>query len=652
MSISVVHVALTPLAGSPIRIVNALNDHTDVRARLVVLNPGAYGNRSFLGDLDWRSEADAAREILASADIVHLHHYFDLENNPFEVNFRELCLDRVRFVRQFHSAPLTIARGDAALANRIVQSDEAQLVIAQYHERFFPRARLVPNVVPLDDELCRPRSNHRTDHPVVFFSPSRDEAAWSVQPGQTRWDTKGAPETERLLQRVVSACPIAKVAVVRNMPHDQCLRARQSSDVAIDEMVTGSYHLTSLEALAQGLPTFAFLDGRTLSTLAELTGTHTHPWLNFRLEEAEGALIELIQDATLRRELGDFARRWMEKYYNDRLMVGHYVRAYEDLLDSPETFRRPRLHNESRRTTFLAQRCDELIWEKRKERMVEARQVIESIDEPIHRSGHKSSMPEWIKAPVHRALRKYTSVRIDEIQALQERLKATEDLLRFVAADETHRWLYQNRLERMDATLDLFDAKRREFHLDRYRFASQRVAGKKVLDCATGTGYGVRLLREIGNAASVIGVDIDLKAIEYARRNHQVGSTRFVCSSADCLALPDASVDIIVSFETIEHVPDDGALIAEFYRVLRPGGQLIVSTPNQWSLADAPFHVREYDRQSFEAVLAPGFECREIYNQNSGSETPLNRGQARGIVAMSAANEQLAECFIAVCRRK
>ena len=68
-----------------------------------------------------------------------------------------------------------------------------------------------------------------------------------------------------------------------------------------------------------------------------------------------------------------------------------------------------------------------------------------------------------------------------------------------------------------------------------------------------------------------------------------------------------AAIDIVVSFETIEHVPDDCALIAEFRRVLRPGGQLIVSTPNQWPLADAPFHVREYDRQSFEAVLDPRF---------------------------------------------
>src|SRR5258707_3441318 len=119
MIIRVLHVALTPLAGSPIRIVNALNSYTEVRARLVVVDPGAYGSRTFPGDLDWQSQIDEVREVLEKADIIHLHHFFDLEDNPFRIDFRTLCGDRVRVVRQFHSAPLTIARGDYSLAERI-----------------------------------------------------------------------------------------------------------------------------------------------------------------------------------------------------------------------------------------------------------------------------------------------------------------------------------------------------------------------------------------------------------------------------------------------------------------------------------------------------------------------------------------------------
>lgn len=221
-----------------------------------------------------------------------------------------------------------------------------------------------------------------------------------------------------------------------------------------------------------------------------------------------------------------------------------------------------------------------------------------------------------------------------------------------VLLDRSMQWLQENRLERMDATVEIFDQKRREFHLDRYRFAARQVRGRHVLDCACGTGYGVRLLREMGEAASVIGVDINDKAIAYAWQKHRVDSTSFICSSGDSLALPDNCVDIVTSFETIEHVPDDVALVEEFYRVLRTGGVLIVSTPNQWPLKDTPFHAREYDRKAFVDLLESCFHCVELYNQNSGCITPHNHGQARGIVVTTPGNEHLAECYLGVCRRK
>jgi 2-polyprenyl-3-methyl-5-hydroxy-6-metoxy-1,4-benzoquinol methylase len=223
---------------------------------------------------------------------------------------------------------------------------------------------------------------------------------------------------------------------------------------------------------------------------------------------------------------------------------------------------------------------------------------------------------------------------------------------RDITRDGIYRWLHENRLERMDATLELFDATRREFHLDRYRFAAARVRDKQVLDCACGTGYGVRLLREDGQAAHVTGVDLDARSIQYAWMMHNPGGTFFIEAPGDRLPFSAESFDVVTSFETIEHVPNDAALIDEFYRVLGPGGMLIISTPNQWPLADTPFHVREYNRSSFLQVLERKFECLELYNQNSGSPTPLNHEQPRRIVPTTPTNQQLAECFVAVCQRR
>lgn len=649
-TLNVVHVALTPLAGSPVRIVNAFNRYTIGRARLIVLHPNAYGDRRFEGDIEWSCDAEEALMLLHEADIVHLHHYFELENNPFGINFKQVS-PRACFLRQFHTHPLTIACGDEGLAKRIVNSDLPQLVIAQYHERFYPRARIVPNIVPLMNQLYLPIARNGDD-PVLFFAPTFGHSAWEVPENNTRWETKGAPETEELLQKVVRACGKGQVLVRRNIPHEQCLQEKQASDIAIDELITGSYHLSSLESLSQGLPTFAYLDARTLDTVYELTGTHIQPWLNFRLEEAPRPLCELIDDAKLRQEMGAYSREWMETYYSDQQMVAHYVHAYEDLLERPEKFNRLRFDPTNRRAFWLAQCRDDLVWESRNQASVD--QPVSQEREPIKLFLTETSKPSrvrgWIKQRAHALIKRFTSVRMDEIESLQGHLTDLEKTLDFVHANEINRWLYANRLERMDATVSLFDAKRREFHLDRYRFAAKRVKGKYALDCACGTGYGVRLLHEEGKAANVIGVDIDEKAIEYAQKKHRAVNTYFVRATANQLPIADGSADVITSFETIEHLPDDAALIKEFHRVLRADGILIISTPNQWPLATTPFHVREYNRRSFIAVLEGRFDCIEIYNQNSGSETPYNHGQPRGIVATSTSNQDLAECYIAICQ--
>ncbi|MDG2422821.1 MAG: class I SAM-dependent methyltransferase [Phycisphaerales bacterium] len=147
-------------------------------------------------------------------------------------------------------------------------------------------------------------------------------------------------------------------------------------------------------------------------------------------------------------------------------------------------------------------------------------------------------------------------------------------------------------------------------HVHRYLLARQFAADRDVLDIACGEGYGTELLASV--ARSVVGVDIDQKTIERARLVHKGPGIRFETGS--CLAIPleDDSIDVLVSFETIEHIADHGAFMTEIRRVLRPGGLLLISTPDPDNYGhddegDNPFHVKELKRSEFANLIDKSF---------------------------------------------
>jgi SAM-dependent methyltransferase len=155
----------------------------------------------------------------------------------------------------------------------------------------------------------------------------------------------------------------------------------------------------------------------------------------------------------------------------------------------------------------------------------------------------------------------------------------------------------------------------RLLHLARYEFAQRFVGpGDRVLDCACGVGYGAALLAEAG--ASVIGVDLSPTAIRYANWRYGRQGLSFLCGDAARLPFPDSSFDVAVSFETIEHIHDDEGFLSEMSRVLKPNGALVVSTPWQpWFGPKWPYHVREYTRPQYEALLRKRFFVRDFVPQ-------------------------------------
>ncbi|HDS0949464.1 TPA: methyltransferase domain-containing protein [Stenotrophomonas maltophilia] len=155
-------------------------------------------------------------------------------------------------------------------------------------------------------------------------------------------------------------------------------------------------------------------------------------------------------------------------------------------------------------------------------------------------------------------------------------------------------------------------------HLHRYHFASRFCQGKRVLDVACGEGYGSRILSNA--ASSVVGVDISADAVAHAQGKYASGSLEFVEASAASLPLPDDSFDVVVSFETIEHHDQHEEMLSEIRRVLRPGGLLVLSSPNKqyYSIEPGysnPYHVKELFREELLALAGRYFSAVQVYSQ-------------------------------------
>jgi len=161
-------------------------------------------------------------------------------------------------------------------------------------------------------------------------------------------------------------------------------------------------------------------------------------------------------------------------------------------------------------------------------------------------------------------------------------------------------------------------------HLKRYNFAYPHCAGKRVLDVACGVGYGSHYLAK--TASEVTGVEIDPESVAYAKKHYALSNVKFFEMDATKLAFKDASFDVVCSFETIEHIPNIDGYLAEIVRVMTPEGLYIVSTPQVKTTTYKPanpFHVVEFSKADFQALLGKYFNLLDFYGQRR-IQSPLH----------------------------
>jgi len=155
-------------------------------------------------------------------------------------------------------------------------------------------------------------------------------------------------------------------------------------------------------------------------------------------------------------------------------------------------------------------------------------------------------------------------------------------------------------------------------HLHRYAFAREICRGKRVLDVASGEGYGTYQLAEV--AASVVGVELSAQVVEHARASYRRDNLSFLQGDLEELPVETGDFDCVTCFETIEHVGDQPKAVAQLKRALKAGGVCFISTPcreeyNRIATAQNSFHTHEMEIPEFRALLAPHFARVAIYTQ-------------------------------------
>jgi SAM-dependent methyltransferase len=206
-------------------------------------------------------------------------------------------------------------------------------------------------------------------------------------------------------------------------------------------------------------------------------------------------------------------------------------------------------------------------------------------------------------------------------------------------------------------------------HYARYLFAAPLVAGRRVLDIACGLGYGSHLLAQAG-AQAVIGVDISPEAIAYAREHYAHERVLFECKDIVALNIDtDGRFDVIVCFETLEHVPEVERSLDVLAGLLDKQGSLVISIPNDLGLnVDNPYHLTRFTQDQFLDLLRARFKVVMPYYQNdlaasmvwrldsageateSATDLPMVPIQA-SIFNYGSASEDArhADCFLAIC---
>lgn len=316
---NILHLSDTTLSGSPIRISRLINKHSkNYRSRHIVWQSVIH-KRVFATDLVGQTMSrDEIMDRIGWADIIHYHNRWQRQEL-----FKHLGVPPPNkpSLIQIHSPR------QSEDFRQEIESGLPLAVVAQYHPREWKElSYIVPNVVDITEPEYAPSQKRTHQVPLVSYAPSNCNARG--------WDDKGYGLVVPHLKRLSLAGKIMFKRIIEQ-PHDITLQLKRAADIGIDEIATGSYHLSSLEYMAMGTACFARLDGYTAKVVKDLTGSEDLPWIQADRDSFVSKLMFIVESQAW-PELGLKTRKWMETYWNPQALVRHYEEMYTDILSEED----------------------------------------------------------------------------------------------------------------------------------------------------------------------------------------------------------------------------------------------------------------------------------------------------------------------------
>jgi hypothetical protein len=321
---NILHLSNTPLSNSPSNLAQIQREAGHKVA--VLLHRQTNINKVFVGGELWSAYShEQIRYLFECIDVIHFHNFgFEQEIFRRYPDLKELCNKKACLI-QYHSPRKSIENFETSINDPFFKGRRA--VVAQYQVRQYPEAEyIVPNVLPIFDTRYTPLASKPQLPTLISYAPSNINLRG--------WDDKGYDITRTALRNIELAGR-ANSEIIINTPYEECLLKKKWSDVGIDEVITGSYHLSFLEYMSMGVVAVARMDDYTRAAMAMVIGHEAVSTIPALISPdqwtLERDLLNLISNRAELKDKGKQCRTWMEKHWDPKVFAKYFERIYAKL---------------------------------------------------------------------------------------------------------------------------------------------------------------------------------------------------------------------------------------------------------------------------------------------------------------------------------